>query len=152
MSKRFIALLAGVVAIVAIVAGCGSSDDSSSLSKAEFIKQGDEICKSSSKQIEAEAEEFAEDNNVDTSNPTKKQQEEVIEEVVAPGLRSEADELEALGTPKEDGDKAEAVLAALDSGVSEIEGEAAAVLSNDNPLEKASKLAREFGFKSCGQE
>lgn len=152
MSKRFIALLAGVVAIVAVLAGCGSSSDSSSLSKAEFIKQGDEICKSSSKQIETEAEEFAEENNVDTSNPTKKQQEEVIEEIVAPGLRNEADELEALGTPKEDGDKAEAVLAALDSGVSEIEDEAGVVLGSSNPLEKASKLADEFGFKTCGQE
>lgn len=152
MSKRFIALLAGVVAIVAVVAGCGSSDGSSSLSKAEFIKQGDEICKSSSKQIETEAGEFAEQNNVNTSKPTKKQQEEVIEEVVAPGLRSEAEELEALGTPKEDGDKAEAVLGALDSGVSEIEGEAAVVLGSNNPLEKASKLADEFGFKTCGQE
>lgn len=151
MSKRFIALLAGVVAVVAVLAGCGSSDDSS-LSKAEFIKQGDEICKSSSKQIESEAEEFAKENKVDTSNPTKKQQEEVIEEVVAPGLRNEADELEALGTPKEDAAKAEAVLSALDSGVSEVEDEAAAVLSSSNPLEKASRLAGEFGFKSCGQE
>lgn len=151
MSKRYIALLAGVVAIVAVLAGCGSSD-SSSLSKAEFIKQGDEICKSSSKQIETEAEEFAEKNKVNTGNPTKKQQEEVIEEVVAPGLRNEADELEALGTPKEDGDKAEAVLSALDSGVSEIEDEAAVVLGSNNPLEKASKLADEFGFKTCGQE
>ncbi len=152
MSKRFIALLAAVVAIVAIAAGCGSSDSGSSLSKAEFIKQGDEICKSSSKQIETEAEEFAKENNVDTSKPTKKQQEEVIEEVVAPGLRSEAEELEALGTPKEDGEKAEAVLTALDSGVSEIEDEAAVVLSSKSPLEKASKLAGEFGFKNCGQE
>lgn len=152
MSKRFIAMLAGVVAIVAVVAGCGGSDGSSSLSKAEFIKQGDEICKSASKQIETEAEEFAEENDVNTSNPTKKQQEEVIEDVVAPGLRSEAEELEALGTPKEDGEKAEAVLAALDSGVSTVEDDAAAVLGSTNPLEKASKLATEFGFKSCGQE
>lgn len=152
MSKRFIALLAGVVAIVAVLAGCGGSSDSSSLSKADFIKQGDEICKSSSKQIETEAEEFAEENDVDTSKPTKKQQEEVIEEVVAPGLRSETEELEALGIPKEDGDKAEAVLTALDSGVSEVEDEAAVVLSGNNPLEKASKLAGEFGFKTCGQE
>lgn len=152
MSKRFIALLAGVVAIVAVVAGCGGSDDSSSLSKAEFIKQGDEICKNASAQIESEAEEFAKKNNVDTSNPTKKQQEEVIAAVVAPGLRSEADELEALGTPEEDGPKAEAVLAALDSGVGKIEDDAAVVLGSANPLEKASKLAGEFGFKTCGQE
>ena len=50
MSKRLIALLAGVMAIAIIAAGCGSSSDDSTdttvvvLTKTEFIKQGDAIC------------------------------------------------------------------------------------------------------------
>ena len=95
MSKRLIALLAGVMAIAIVAAGCGSSSDDSTdtvvvLTKAEFIKQGDAICAKGSKKINEEAEEFAEENDVDTDKPSEEQQEEVIKAVSGPVLRAKA--------------------------------------------------------------
>jgi hypothetical protein len=153
LSKRFIAMLAGVVALVVVAAGCGSSSGSSSLTKAEFIKQGDAVCQKADKRIADEANEFAKENGIDTSKPSSKDKEEAIEKVVAPGLKSEAEELSGLGIPREDGDKAEAVLTALESGVGKLAAEPAALLeAGGSPLDKASELAREFGFKVCGQQ
>jgi hypothetical protein len=158
LSKRLIVLLAGVVAIAAIAAGCGSSSDDSTettatLTKAEFIKQGDAICEKGSKQIEREAEEFAEENNVDTSKPTKEQQEEVITTVVVPSLQTQADELSELGAPSGEEGKSAAVIDALEAGVEELEDEPSLLPeSGASPLDKANELASEFGFKACGQE
>ena len=59
-----IALLFAVLALV-VVAGCGSDDDEGgeeTLTKVEFIKQGDKICEEAEERSETEAEEFAEEN------------------------------------------------------------------------------------------
>lgn len=160
MSKRLIALLAGVMAIAIVAAGCGSSSSDGStdtvvvLAKTEFIKQGDAICAKGSKQIEDEADEFAKDNNVDTSNPTKAEQEEVIKTVVAPALQTQADELDALGAPDGEEDTTAAIITALEAGADELEANPAALLESKGPgpLDKANELATEFGFKQCGQE
>jgi hypothetical protein len=159
LSKRLIVLLAGIVAVAAAIAGCGSSDDSSThsttaLTKAEFIKQGDAICEKGGTQIEEEAESFADENDVDTENPTDEQQEEVIEEVVAPSLRTQADELTALGAPKGEEEQVSAVIDALEEGAGELETDPGALLTSKGagPLDKANELANEFGFKACGQE
>jgi len=156
LSKRPIAMLAGVMAIAIVAAGCGGSDDGTDtvvLTKAEFIKQGDAICAKTSKQIEDEADEFAEDNDVDTSNPKQEDQEGVIVTVVAPALQAQADELTALGAPEGEEDTTAAIVEAIEAGAEELEDDPAALLESADagPLEKAEELADQFGFKECGQ-
>jgi hypothetical protein len=151
-------MLFGAIAIAAIVAGCGSSDDSSDsttvvLTKAEFVKQGDAICEKGSTRLEEEADEFAEDNDIDTNDPTKEQQEEVIVAVVGPALQEQADELGELGAPEGEEGRVSAIVEALEAGAQELEDDPGSLLkSGAEPLAEANKLANEFGFKSCGQE
>jgi hypothetical protein len=160
LSKRLIALLAGVMALAIVAAGCGSSSDSTTdttvvvLTKTEFIKQGDAICKRGSESLSQEAEDFADENNIDIEKPTKKQQEEVIETVVGPALQTQADELSELGAPDGEEDKTTAIVEALESGAEELEDNPGALLESGgkSPLDKANELANEFGFKQCGQE
>jgi hypothetical protein len=158
LSKRLIALLAGVMAIAIVAAGCGSSSDSTdttvTLTKVEFIKQGDAICKKGSEQIEDEANSFAKENNIDTNKPTKEEQEEVISGVLGPALQNQADEISALGAPDGEEEKTEAIVEALESGAEELEEDPASLLAENGtgPLDKANELANEFGFKQCGQE
>jgi hypothetical protein len=160
LSKRLIVLLAGVMAIAIVAAGCGSSssDDSTSttvvvLSKTAFIKQGDAICKKGGESLGQEAEDFADENNIDTSKPTKVQQEEVIATVVGPALQTQADELSELGAPDGEEEKVAAIVDALEAGAEELEDNPGALLesSGKGPLDKAKELATEFGFKDCGQ-
>jgi ABC-type glycerol-3-phosphate transport system substrate-binding protein len=160
LSKRLIALLAGVMALAIVAAGCGSSSDSTTdttvvvLTKTEFIKQGDAICKKGSESLSQEAEDFADENDIDTEKPTKKQQEEVIETVVGPALQTQADELRELGDPDGEEDKMTAIVDALEAGAKELEDDPGALLESGgkSPLDEANELANEFGFKQCGQE
>jgi hypothetical protein len=157
VSKRLVALLAALAALALIVAGCGSgggstSSESSSLTKAELIKQGDAICKQGEEALEEEANEFAKENGIDTNKPTKAQQEEVIAQVVAPSLHKQAEELRELGTPSGEESVVEEIFDSLEKGTEELEAEPGALLKGTNPVEEASKLAREYGFKECGNE
>jgi ABC-type glycerol-3-phosphate transport system substrate-binding protein len=170
LSKRLIAMLAAVLAVVIVAAGCGSSgDDSSSgdtgssdttettdttaaLSKAEFIKQGDAICTKGNKTIETEANEFAEENDVNTAKPTRAQKEEVIVAVVAPSVRKQGEEIAELGAPSGDEAEVEAIVAAVEEGADELEKDPGLLIDNKNPLAKSSKLAASYGLKVCGEE
>jgi hypothetical protein len=157
VSKRFIALLAALAAISVIAAGCGGGSDSSStsatISKAQFIKQADAICAKGNKENEAEFEEFAKENGLsEKKEPTKAQQEEAISEIVAPGVEKQIEEIDALGAPEGDEGKIEAMVAAVEEGAEEIEANPASLIEGKNPLAKGSKLAKEYGLKTCGEE
>jgi hypothetical protein len=165
VSKRIIAMLVGALAI-AVIAGCGGGSDSSStsgestssgdgggssISKAEFIKKADAICAKGSETANEEAEEFAEDNNVDTENPTPEQLEEVVSDVVAPNIQIEAEEIAALGAPQGDEAEVEAIVNSVEEAVSALEGDPSKVGEGESPLAEATKLAKSYGLKNCGE-
>ena len=156
MSKRLILPLAALIALAAIAAGCGSSSDDSTdatvtLTKVEFIKQGDAICKKNNEQSEKEAEEFAEENGFDLEKPDKGKLEEAISEVLVPSLNQQAEEIGALGAPEGDEEKVEEIVVSLEDAASEIEDDPGSVFAG-GPLKKPAKLAGEYGFKVCGSE
>jgi basic membrane lipoprotein Med (substrate-binding protein (PBP1-ABC) superfamily) len=155
--SKLIAVLAAAAAILLIVAGCGggsdSSSESSSITKAQFIKQADAICAKGNKENEAEFEKFAKEKGLsEKKEPTKAQQEEAISEIVGPGVQKQIEEIDALGAPEGDEGKIEAMIDAVEEGVEEIEENPAALVEGKNPLAKGSKLAKEYGLKTCGEE
>lgn len=152
MSKRFILLLAGIVAVAAIVAGCGSSS-SDNISKAEFVKRGDELCKQGSAEIEGEVKAYAKEHDISLKSQLREAQlEELSENVVIPAIQKQLDGLKALGTPSEDEDQANELFDALEDGIEKGEEDPGAFVEGEGTLGKANKLADEFGFKDCGQE
>jgi hypothetical protein len=159
VSKPLIALLAVAAAFAILVAGCGGGSDStssetSSLTKAEFVKQGNAICAKGNKAIEEGFEKFVKEDNIkQDQQPTKAQLTEVSEEVLIPNVQTEIEEIRALGLPSEGGEEADKVLKAAEKGLEEGE-EDPAVLANETSgtFAEANKLAREFGLVKCGEE
>jgi hypothetical protein len=167
MSKGLIAVVAGVLMVALVIAGCGSSDSDSgdngsnssgggdetvALTKVEFIKQADSVCEKGNKAIEDGADKFAKDNNVDTEKPTEEQKEEVIVEVVAPEIRQQGEEIGELGAPEGDEAKVEAIVTSLEDAADELESEPKSLFEGKSPLADASKLGQDYGFKVCGAE
>ena len=155
MSKRFIALLAALTVLAALVAGCGGGGDStSSLTKAEFVKQGNAICAKGNEEIEEGFEKFVKENNINPKKkPTKAQQTEATEQVLLPTVRKQIDGIRALGLPSEGEEEADAVLKAAEKGLEEAEEDpSSAATENGNQFAEANKLAREFGLAKCGEE
>lgn len=154
MNKALLAALAVLVALV--VAGCGSSDETTTdetvtLTKAEFIKQGDAICQKGNDESEKEAEEFAEENDFDLEKASDEQLEEAVSEVLVANLRGQLDELEALGAPEGDEEQVEEIVDSLEGATEEIEDDPGVVFDGE-VLKEPGELAQDYGFKVCGAE
>jgi hypothetical protein len=156
VSKRFVALLAALAALALIVAGCGGGSDSTesttSLSKAEFVKQGNAICAKGNEEIEEGFEEFGKEHGLsEKKEPSKAELEEAVETVVVPKITKELESIRALGPPDEE---AEAALDAAEEALEKGEEDPSQFFKEENagPFAKANKLAREYGLTKCGEE
>jgi hypothetical protein len=164
VSKRSIALCAAFAALAIIVAGCGgggggsgsteSSESTSSLTKAEFVKQGNAICAKTEKEVEEGVAKFAKERNFsEKSPPTAKQIAELAEEVLVPKVRKQIDEIRALGIPSGDEKEVEAIFAVAEEALKETEEDPSVFGEGGvGPFAKANKLSREYGLTVCGSE
>jgi hypothetical protein len=153
LNRASLVVLAALVALAAIVAGCGSDDSETTeaLTKVEFIKQGDQICEKANEQSETEAEEFAEENDFTLEKASDEQIEEAVAEVLVPNLNQQVEDLEALGAPEGDEERVEEIITSLEDAAGEIEDDPGLVFEGET-LEEPSELAEDYGFEVCGQE
>ncbi|MGH2938967.1 MAG: hypothetical protein ACRDPE_12705 [Solirubrobacterales bacterium] len=166
--RKIAAALFCVLAMAVVVAGCGggssSSTDGGSTSggsteadsggaaptKAAFIREGDEICTDDENELNKEVEAFAKENNLDLSKEelSSDQETELFQEVVLPNISEQAEELAELTPPEGDEETIEELTDTLSSEVEEAE-DAGGKPATDT-LAGATKMAKAYGFKSCG--
>jgi hypothetical protein len=157
VNKGLIATLLGVAAIMVVVVGCGGSSSdttTASLTKAQFIAQGNAICKKGSTKVEAEFEDFAKKNGIEgNKEPTTAEEVELAETILTPNVKSQSEELRALGAPSGDEDEITAMLDSLDQGVEEAEADPEGLIEGKSePFKDASQKAQKYGLSACGQE
>jgi hypothetical protein len=170
-SKRLILLALLALAITLIVAGCGSSSDSSGsssdtaassdgapLSKAAFIKQVDAACTEEQKKVEAEFSAYLKKEKIQeigASGESKAQAEarkaDVITTIGVPAYQQQVDEIAALPVPSEDAATIEEFVGAAEEGIEKVEEEPVAAYDGESKaFAKADKIAQKYGFKVCG--
>ena len=157
MIKKFAVVFVGLIAVTALVAGCGSSDDessTSSLTKAEFVKQGNAICRNGNTKIESEFEEFAEKHHLKKNEkPSEPVLEEATETILVPAISSQVEEIRALGTPEGDEGEVDKILSGAEEAVEEAEEDPVAFAEEESPkLTKVNEEARAYGLTVCGEE
>jgi hypothetical protein len=155
LNKALLVVLAALVALGALIAGCGGGDETTdetvTLTKTEFIEQGDAICKKGNRSSERQAEQFAEKNDFTLEKASNEQLEEAVAAVLAPNLNQQADELDALGAPEGDEEQVEEIIVSLEGAAEEIEDDPGIVFDGE-VLEEPGELAQDYGFKVCGAE
>jgi len=159
LKKPVIGLLAALVAIAAVAAGCGSSssettETTASISKAQFVKQGNAICKAGNQEINEGFETFFKQNNLNHKKPTDAQFEEISETVLAPSVSKQINEVRALGTPEGEEAEVEEFLASAEEALEEIEAEPTLIGAEgkDEPFFTVNKEATKLGLTACGGE
>ena len=160
MSKRLILLLASVLAMAIVVAGCGSSDDDSgttdvsvTVTKEQLIKQGDTICKQGNEEIEDGFERFMKENDIpENQEPSDEQGVEIVETVLVPNLKTQSELIRGIGIPEGDEEQVEAMLDSLDGAIETAEEDPEALFEEDtDPFADANEKAQEYGFTQCGE-
>jgi len=139
-----------------IVAGCGGSSDSSestsSLTKAQLVKQGNAICAKGNKEIQEGFEEFEQEVG-SQKQPTKAQLTEAIETIVLPAVRQQVEGVKDLGAPSGEEAEVEAITDAAEEALEKGEEDPAALTTEKaDPFAKANELANEYGLVKCGEE
>jgi hypothetical protein len=150
--NRLIALFAALVAVALIAAGCGSSDDSTtdstaSLTKAEFLKQGNAICDAGNKEINAGFNEFLPKGK----EPSKAELDEAMETVLIPSVTKQVEEIRALGAPEGEEEAVEDFLVGAEEELEKGEEEPA-YLATDSSFNKTTQEAKAIGLTSCAEE
>jgi hypothetical protein len=150
MSKRFVALLAGVAALVMLMGGCGGSDEEP-LTKAEYLKKADAICAKASSEMAADYQAFAKENEIKKGElPSSAQGREVAKALYLPNLQRRVESLATLSSPSGDEEKVEAFLSAAERGIAEAEKNINGLLGQGKyPFEEAKKIGATYGYKVC---
>jgi hypothetical protein len=145
---RFMALIAGVVSIAVIATGCGSGDEEP-LTKAEFAKQADEICKQQNEQLRKEFNSFLSAN---AKQDGKEKGEEVVRQIVAPNYEEQVEELQELEPPSGDEEQVEALLAEFESEIEAGRKQPETLLGFDEwALQNTLTMAEKYGLEECGR-
>lgn len=147
MSKKVVALV-GVLALLVLSAGCGSGDDNS-LTKAEFVKQADAICKKGEKKKNDSL--VSAYKKVGSENKeSKNAQEEIIVDVALPPISKMIEELDGLGALNGEEEKAERMVEAFEEEAENVEEDPAGTIAGKvGNFDEANKIAKELGMEDC---
>ncbi|HEU5104604.1 MAG TPA: hypothetical protein VFU11_02060 [Solirubrobacterales bacterium] len=155
MNKQVFIFVFAALIIALAAAGCGGSsdDETSSLTKAQFIKQGDAVCKEvEEKRGKAIGDFYDKEEARSAQELGAKGQEKLVLEVALPPVKGLEGELEALGAPEGDESEIEAMFKALDQAIAEVEKNPNSVLASaESPFDKPGELATKYGFETCLQ-
>jgi beta-phosphoglucomutase-like phosphatase (HAD superfamily) len=142
--RSFFAVATASALVLLVFASCGSS--SPSLTRAEYVKKANAICK-----------EWQEERNkafgviiqkYQGQKPTPQLQQKAAEEAVLDPYEHLTQKLAALDTPEEDGEKAQALLTAMEGALAKVKANPRVVVSG-SPFTKADHLAADFGLDKC---
>ncbi|HEX5418118.1 MAG TPA: hypothetical protein VFZ25_20880 [Chloroflexota bacterium] len=157
---RYIAIGAMLAVIVALVAGCGSSDSGSAAStsgsasdvssqassRAVFVKEANAICAKEVEKIQrAGYKAFREHGNTGEGDEFRS----ALVAIIAPSMKGEAEGIEDLSPPAGDKAQIDAIVAELRHIAHEIKKDPSA--HEYYPYAKAERLADAYGLKDCGR-
>ena len=154
------------IAATLLVGGCGESDSSEitgqtgSLTKAEFIRRADAICRKGGSQVQREFAAYVQRNS-DAVSPESPQSEqgaaaaEIIDTIYVPGNEKQIERIGSLSAPSGDEGEVKAILAAMQDGLDEASDRPLVFIRAGSPkgpaFTEARKLARAYGLADCGQ-
>ena len=134
-------------AVLALLAsGCGGGGDASSLSKAEFISQGNAICMQSYEKRNSDYQAYVQ------SQESALGPEEIVTMFVLPSLSEAAEQLGELGAPAGNEKRVQAIVAGIEKAVKRSEAQ---IEKNPEGFEAlllpTAELAGEYGMKNCAE-
>jgi hypothetical protein len=129
-----------------LLTGCGSSGSTEALTQAQFLKQGNAICRKAEEErgkiISAAGRDFSPNGDVDA------QQANILKEAVAT-YQQAAGKLEELGAPAGKEKKLEVLVAAMEEAAQRVESDPQTATVSNVPFKDANKLAEELELDAC---
>src|SRR6266480_6777187 len=141
--RTYGAALASVAAAGALIAGCGSGDDSSTttLSQSEFVAKATAICRPVNQDIEAAAHKY-----LGAGRPTPQDFDQFAATAVVPDTQQVIDGLKGLTPPDGQSGTYSALLGELQSVNDQLKANPQLLAQHGDPFAKSNQLARQAGL------
>lgn len=155
MRRRIICGLTLIAALIVgvSVAGCGSSstttETTAAITKAEFVSKGNAVCVKGEKAQEAEINAYVKKHGLEKKKPSKAQNVELVETVLAPNIQSQIDEVKALGAPSGEEQQVSSALELSQQTLEKIEANPELAFGKEDPFAAAGKQLHALGLKDC---
>lgn len=156
MRRRMIGGLALLAALIVgiCVAGCGSSNSTTTettaaISEAEFVAKGNAVCVKGEKEQEAEINAYVKKNGLENQKPSKAQNVEIVETILAPNIRSQINGVKALGAPSGKEQQVSSALELAQQGLEEIEANPQLAFGKKDVFAAAGKQLHTLGLAKC---
>lgn len=142
-----------IVGLSLALAACGSSDDSATaLTKAEFLKQGNAICRKGNEEIGKAAEkQFPRSGG----RPSPKETEQFASQTIIPNIENQVQEISELAAPEGDEEQVEAIVTEAEASIAKVSEDPSLIVDekgNEDPFAKTNELADEYGLTVCASE
>lgn len=154
----------GISATLLFLVGCGGGSQgdagqitvtTGSLTKDEFAKQANEICRKArhqySRAFKGKAElvnqELAQADPAEQAQLARAAQQRLVDNITSPHFEDLIDQISSLGAPSGDEESVTDMLSALQQGIEDLQAHPAKLL--ELPFERASSLARAYGLDTC---
>jgi hypothetical protein len=156
-------VVAATVAALFLAAGCGSSSNGSSsdevtvqtgsLSKAEFVKKADAICKAARTEFLAKYTSFFKAHEAEFGNAQDQKAllGELVETLLVPNIEGQVKQIGELGAPKAYAPEVASFLDALQKRLEEASDDPAVVTATATPFKKAEVVAAKAGMQGCAE-
>lgn len=151
MSKGVLgSILCLLAALLLLFAGCGGGDDesTSSLTRAQFLKQGNAICKKSEEEKGKALRSLV--AKLDPNKPiTKERKEQLVLTVILPPYEQMTEDLKGLGAPEGDEEEVEAIIKEMEKAAEKTKADPGVAVTSVREFEDANKMATDYGLTSC---
>ncbi|HEX6782932.1 MAG TPA: hypothetical protein VF125_13030 [Solirubrobacterales bacterium] len=125
MYRRIMGVVLGVAVIAVLASGCGGGDSTDTVTKAEFVEQGKEICAKRKKDWTAALASYEKKVVEEKATQDSEVQEEIatgiLKEKMVPAMEVQLQEFEDLGTVEGSEKQSEKMLKTLSVAVAELE-------------------------------
>jgi hypothetical protein len=149
-------VFAAVLIVGLVLAACGSSNDNSTsttaITKAEFLKKGNAVCKKGNRQINQVANQTFTKKKYPNGPPPKSAEVKFATDTVIPSVQSQIDGVKALGAPTGDGAQVKAIVDSAQAALDKAKADPTVLLQNgkNDPFTKSNQLTKAYGLTACG--
>lgn len=152
MRAKMILATTAMAAAGLVVGACGNDDageaGADSITKAEWIARADAICAEGNQRVQKQVGGRL--AGLEPGSPTfDRAHARILSEVALPDLRDQVAQISALGAPRGDEERVDAILAAVRAGIDESTADPAAFNAPDGSIAEAASLIGEYGSKVC---
>jgi hypothetical protein len=142
--------VAAILSVGLVLAACGSSNNSTSttaaLTKPQFLKQGNAICKKGNQQINA-----ASKTAFTSKKPSQAELNKFVNGTLIPAIQGQISGVKALAPPTGDEAKVKAIVDSAQAALDKGKKDPTLFTSNKgDPFAQANKLATAYGLTVCG--